>query len=76
MVATWCVVRSEASREVDHACGAGADSVPIQPSGLCFLPSIAKTNSISFVYDCLICDAFDVNLLVMDPAIFQLLQET
>ncbi|KAD5803680.1 hypothetical protein E3N88_15040 [Mikania micrantha] len=49
-VATWCVVRSEASREalqaaLDYACGAGADCVPIQPSGLCFLPNTIQAHA-------------------------------
>ncbi|KAI3826634.1 hypothetical protein L1987_00684 [Smallanthus sonchifolius] len=48
--ATWCVVRSEASREalqaaLDYACGAGADCVPLQPSGLCFLPNTIQAHA-------------------------------
>ncbi|KAJ0957900.1 putative X8 domain-containing protein [Helianthus annuus] len=48
--ATWCVVRSEASREalqaaLDYACGAGADCAPIQPSGLCFLPNTIQAHA-------------------------------
>ncbi|KAK9058465.1 hypothetical protein SSX86_023307 [Deinandra increscens subsp. villosa] len=48
--ATWCVVRSDASREalqaaLDYACGAGADCVPIQPSGLCFLPNTIQAHA-------------------------------
>ncbi|RAL54337.1 hypothetical protein DM860_001465 [Cuscuta australis] len=42
--ATWCVARSEASdaalqRALDYACGAGADCIPLQSDGLCFLPN-------------------------------------
>ncbi|KAF5819780.1 putative glucan endo-1,3-beta-D-glucosidase [Helianthus annuus] len=42
--ATWCVVRSEASREVlqaalDYACGTRADCGSLQLFGLCFLPN-------------------------------------
>ncbi|KAK1413691.1 hypothetical protein QVD17_35468 [Tagetes erecta] len=48
--ATWCVVRSEASREalqaaLDYACGAGADCAPILPSGLCFLPNTIQAHA-------------------------------
>ncbi|KVI00334.1 PLASMODESMATA CALLOSE-BINDING PROTEIN 3-like [Cynara cardunculus var. scolymus] len=48
--ATWCVVRSEASREelqaaLDYACGAGADCAPIQQSGLCFLPNTIQAHA-------------------------------
>ncbi|KAI7729284.1 hypothetical protein M8C21_001315 [Ambrosia artemisiifolia] len=49
-MATWCVVRSEASREalqaaLDYACGAGADCAPIQASGLCFLPNTIQAHA-------------------------------
>nr|XP_019703560.1 PLASMODESMATA CALLOSE-BINDING PROTEIN 3 isoform X1 [Elaeis guineensis] len=43
--ATWCIARSAASATalqaaLDFACGAGrADCVPIQASGLCYLPN-------------------------------------
>ncbi|XP_071719044.1 uncharacterized protein [Rutidosis leptorrhynchoides] len=48
--ATWCVVRSEASREslqaaLDYACGAGADCAPIQQTGLCFLPNTIQAHA-------------------------------
>lgn len=40
----WCVARSEASDEalqtgLDYACARGADCVPIQENGLCYLPN-------------------------------------
>ncbi|EHA8589261.1 hypothetical protein COCNU_scaffold008759G000050 [Cocos nucifera] len=42
--ATWCIARSGASETalqtaLDYACGAGADCLPIQASGLCYLPN-------------------------------------
>ncbi|XP_073100076.1 PLASMODESMATA CALLOSE-BINDING PROTEIN 1-like [Elaeis guineensis] len=42
--ATWCIARSGASATalqtaLDYACGAGADCLPIQASGLCYLPN-------------------------------------
>ncbi|XP_008810633.2 PLASMODESMATA CALLOSE-BINDING PROTEIN 3-like isoform X1 [Phoenix dactylifera] len=42
--ATWCIARSSASATalqtaLDFACGAGADCLPIQASGLCYLPN-------------------------------------
>ncbi|KAG1331504.1 PLASMODESMATA CALLOSE-BINDING PROTEIN 3 [Cocos nucifera] len=42
--ATWCIARSAASATalqaaLDFACGAGADCLPIQASGLCYLPN-------------------------------------
>ncbi|KAL4561125.1 hypothetical protein LXL04_033287 [Taraxacum kok-saghyz] len=48
--ATWCVVRSEASREalqaaLDYACAAGADCAPIQQNGLCFLPNTIQAHA-------------------------------
>nr|XP_043612316.1 PLASMODESMATA CALLOSE-BINDING PROTEIN 3-like [Erigeron canadensis] len=48
--ATWCVVRSDASREalqvaLDYACGAGADCAPIQQTGLCFLPNTIQAHA-------------------------------
>ncbi|MFS7917418.1 putative X8 domain-containing protein [Helianthus anomalus] len=41
---TWCVVRSEASREalqaaLDYACGTGADCGSLQLSRLSFVPN-------------------------------------
>ncbi|XP_047311680.1 PLASMODESMATA CALLOSE-BINDING PROTEIN 3-like [Impatiens glandulifera] len=46
----WCVVRSEASNQalqtaIDYACGSGADCVPIQPSGLCYLPNTIQAHA-------------------------------
>ncbi|KAD7116898.1 hypothetical protein E3N88_04166 [Mikania micrantha] len=43
-------INYEASRQalqaaLDYACGAGADSVPIQPPGLCFLPSMIQAHA-------------------------------
>ncbi|KAJ0903453.1 putative X8 domain-containing protein [Helianthus annuus] len=48
--ATWCVARSDASREalqtaLDYACSAGADCAPLQPSGLCFLPNTIQAHA-------------------------------
>ncbi|MCL7047667.1 hypothetical protein MKW94_011074, partial [Papaver nudicaule] len=41
---TWCVARSNGSEQqlqaaLDYACWAGADCIPIQPNGLCYLPN-------------------------------------
>jgi hypothetical protein len=48
--ASWCVVRSDASYNVlqtalDYACGAGADCLPLQPDGLCFLPNTIQAHA-------------------------------
>ncbi|PWA75642.1 X8-like protein [Artemisia annua] len=48
--ATWCVARSDASREalqtaLDYACSAGADCAPLQPTGLCFLPNTIQAHA-------------------------------
>ncbi|KAJ9541589.1 hypothetical protein OSB04_028095 [Centaurea solstitialis] len=48
--ATWCVARSDASQDVlqmalDYACGAGADCLPIQESGPCFLPDTVQAHA-------------------------------
>lgn len=53
--ATWCVVRSDASaqalqRGLDYACSYGADCVPIQSSGLCYLPNTIQ-NHASYAYN-------------------------
>lgn len=53
--ATWCVARSDASREalqtaLDYACNAGADCAPLQPSGLCFLPNTIQAHA-SYAYN-------------------------
>lgn len=47
---TWCVARSDASQQalqwaLDYACGSGADCVPIQSEGLCFLPNTPQAHS-------------------------------
>ncbi|CAL5214095.1 unnamed protein product [Lathyrus oleraceus] len=47
---SWCVVRSDASYNVlqtalDYACGAGADCLPLQPDGLCFLPNTIQAHA-------------------------------
>ncbi|MFS7947145.1 putative X8 domain-containing protein [Helianthus anomalus] len=48
--ATWCVVRSVASREallaaLDYACDTGADYESLQLSGLCFLPNTIQAHA-------------------------------
>ncbi|KAK9933219.1 hypothetical protein M0R45_020422 [Rubus argutus] len=48
--ATWCVARSDASTQalqtaLDYACASGADCVPIQPDGLCFLPNTIQARA-------------------------------
>ncbi|KVI08302.1 X8-like protein, partial [Cynara cardunculus var. scolymus] len=48
--ATWCVARSDASEDLlqmalDYACGAGADCLPIQESGPCFLPNTVQAHA-------------------------------
>ncbi|WJX47184.1 hypothetical protein P8452_33904 [Trifolium repens] len=48
--ASWCVLRSDASYNVlqtalDYACGAGADCLPLQPDGLCFLPNTIQAHA-------------------------------
>jgi len=48
--ASWCVVRSDASfnalqTALDYACGAGADCLPLQPDGLCFLPNTIQAHA-------------------------------
>ncbi|KAJ0733817.1 putative glucan endo-1,3-beta-D-glucosidase [Helianthus annuus] len=48
--ATWCVVRSEASREalqaaLDYACGTGDDCGSLQLFGLCFLPNTIQAHA-------------------------------
>lgn len=48
--ASWCVVRSDASYNVlqtalDYACGAGADCLPLQSDGLCFLPNTIQAHA-------------------------------
>lgn len=46
----WCVARSEASDEalqtgLDYACARGADCVPIQENGLCYLPNTLQAHA-------------------------------
>ncbi|KAI3746893.1 hypothetical protein L6452_09335 [Arctium lappa] len=49
--ATWCVARSDAAQDLlqmalDYACGAGgADCLPIQESGPCFLPDTVQAHA-------------------------------
>jgi len=48
--ATWCVARSDASNDalqtaLDYACGAGADCLPLQSEGLCFLPNTIQAHA-------------------------------
>ncbi|XP_027918513.1 PLASMODESMATA CALLOSE-BINDING PROTEIN 3-like [Vigna unguiculata] len=48
--ASWCVARSDASNDalqtaLDYACGAGADCLPLQAEGLCFLPNTIQAHS-------------------------------
>ncbi|XP_027347723.1 PLASMODESMATA CALLOSE-BINDING PROTEIN 1-like [Abrus precatorius] len=48
--ASWCVARSDASNEalqtaLDYACGSGADCLPLQPEGLCFLPNTIQAHA-------------------------------
>ena len=47
---SWCVARSDASSQalqtaLDYACGAGADCIPIQSDGLCFLPNTIQAHA-------------------------------
>ncbi|XP_050374203.1 PLASMODESMATA CALLOSE-BINDING PROTEIN 1 [Argentina anserina] len=47
---TWCVTRSDASNQalqtaLDYACASGADCVPIQPDGLCYLPNTIQAHT-------------------------------
>ncbi|KAL5542624.1 hypothetical protein UlMin_010334 [Ulmus minor] len=47
---TWCVARSDASNQalqtaLDYACGAGADCIPLQANGLCFLPNTLQAHA-------------------------------
>ncbi|KAL2530938.1 Carbohydrate-binding X8 domain superfamily protein [Forsythia ovata] len=53
--ATWCVVRSDASDQamlagLNYACAGGADCVPIQSSGLCYLPNTIQAHA-SYAYN-------------------------
>ena len=46
----WCVARSDASEEalqrgLDYACAAGADCVPIQENGMCYLPNTLQAHA-------------------------------
>ncbi|OAY55352.1 PLASMODESMATA CALLOSE-BINDING PROTEIN 3 [Manihot esculenta] len=46
----WCVARSDASNQalqtaIDYACSAGADCIPIQSNGLCFLPNTIQAHA-------------------------------
>ncbi|PKA61253.1 Glucan endo-1,3-beta-glucosidase 2 [Apostasia shenzhenica] len=49
--AQWCIARSDASSQalqaaLDYACGAGAaDCLPIQASGLCYLPNSLQAHA-------------------------------
>ncbi|WVZ23348.1 hypothetical protein V8G54_001892 [Vigna mungo] len=48
--ASWCVARSDASNDalqtaLDYACGAGADCLPLQAEGLCFLPNTIQAHA-------------------------------
>ncbi|KAL6191244.1 hypothetical protein ACLB2K_037635 [Fragaria x ananassa] len=47
---TWCVARSDASNQalqtaLDYACASGADCVPIQSDGLCYLPNTIQAHT-------------------------------
>ncbi|KAK7318945.1 hypothetical protein RJT34_03654 [Clitoria ternatea] len=47
---SWCVARSDASNQalqtaLDYACGAGADCLPLQSEGLCFLPNTIQAHA-------------------------------
>ncbi|XP_062109195.1 PLASMODESMATA CALLOSE-BINDING PROTEIN 3-like [Humulus lupulus] len=47
---TWCVARSDATipalqTALDYACGAGADCIPLQSNGLCFLPNTIQAHA-------------------------------
>jgi len=48
--ASWCVARSDATYDalqtaLDYACGAGADCLPLQSQGLCFLPNTIQAHA-------------------------------
>ncbi|EXC16965.1 hypothetical protein L484_021622 [Morus notabilis] len=47
---TWCVARSDASTlalqtALDYSCSAGADCLPLQANGLCFLPNTIQAHA-------------------------------
>ncbi|PON92534.1 X8 domain containing protein [Trema orientale] len=47
---TWCVARSDASIQalqtaLDYACGSGADCIPLQSNGLCYLPNTVQAHA-------------------------------
>ncbi|KAF7836993.1 PLASMODESMATA CALLOSE-BINDING PROTEIN 3-like [Senna tora] len=47
---SWCVARSDASSQalqtaLDYACGSGADCLPLQSNGLCFLPNTIQAHA-------------------------------
>ncbi|KAK6930712.1 X8 domain [Dillenia turbinata] len=47
---TWCVARSDASEKalqsaLNYACGSGADCVPLQVSGICYLPNTVQAHA-------------------------------
>ncbi|KAM6544646.1 hypothetical protein CsatB_025382 [Cannabis sativa] len=47
---TWCVARSDAGipalqTALDYACGSGADCIPLQADGLCFLPNTIQAHA-------------------------------
>ncbi|PON32744.1 X8 domain containing protein [Parasponia andersonii] len=47
---TWCVARSDSSIQalqtaLDYACGSGADCIPLQSNGLCFLPNTLQAHA-------------------------------
>ncbi|KAJ7955393.1 Plasmodesmata callose-binding protein 3 [Quillaja saponaria] len=48
--ASWCVARSDASNAalqtaLDYACAAGADCIPLQSTGLCYLPNTIQAHA-------------------------------
>lgn len=47
---SWCIARSEATDKslqtaLDYVCGAGADCLPIQQNGLCYLPNTLQAHA-------------------------------
>ncbi|KMZ63029.1 hypothetical protein ZOSMA_42G00690 [Zostera marina] len=47
---SWCIARSESTDKslqtaLDYVCGAGADCLPIQQNGLCYLPNTLQAHA-------------------------------